>query len=234
MKDTSELMWIWDTPRSSVRTTEDLAMEVIRLEEKIGRLRLSRPDWRRCWPLGPSRTAEALSGVLQIASAGGDHLKRAGDIASIVTLKMGIPHELKKDLRQADETVARGVVGADSKVSGRSLEGISFETEAGMSVIAIRRGESWIYDPEPGTVIVAGDSLFARGHDEGVALFVEMATASHRQSLPGVRNRSVDRGRHHVEIRNVRTWRGPRLPTAVSSTAKRWRSRWRCEEEMDV
>ena len=174
MKDTSELMV--DLGYSAVLyDDEDLAMEVIRLEEKMDVY-----DYHvQMAAMLAARTvedAEALSGVLQIASAAEIISNAAGDIASIVLLKMGIPSELKKDLRQADETVGRAVVGPDSKVSGRSLEEISFETEAGMSVIAIRRGESWIYDPEPGTVIVAGDILFARGHDEGVPLFLEMTT----------------------------------------------------------
>ncbi|WP_228369550.1 potassium channel family protein [Methanothrix harundinacea] len=174
MKDTSELMV--DLGYSAVLyDDEDLAMEVIRLEEKMDVY-----DYHvQMAAMLAARTvedAEALSGVLQIASAAEIISNAAGDIASIVLLKMGIPSELKKDLRQADETVGRAVVGSDSKVTGRSLEEISFETEAGMSVIAIRRGESWIYDPEPGTVIVAGDILFARGHDEGVPLFLEMTT----------------------------------------------------------
>ena len=174
MKDTSELMV--DLGYSAVLyDDEDLAMEVIRLEEKMDVY-----DYHvQMAAMLAARTvedAEALSGVLQIASAAEIISNAAGDIASIVLLKMGIPSELKKDLRQADETVGRAVVGSDSKVTGRSLEEISFETEVGMSVIAIRRGESWIYDPEPGTVIMAGDILFARGHDEGVPLFLEMAT----------------------------------------------------------
>jgi uncharacterized protein with PhoU and TrkA domain len=142
--------------------------------------------------------AEALSGVLQIASAAEIISNAAGDIASIVLLKMGIPHELKKDLRQAEETVARAVVGTSSKVAGKSLGAISFETEVGMSVIAIRRGESWIYDPETDTEIMTGDILFARGHDEGVPLFLEMTTGKsqvpkvYQESGIGQLDRAVD------------------------------------------
>ncbi len=174
MKDTSELMV--DLGYSAVLYDDyDLAMEVIRLEEKMDVY-----DYHvQMAAMLAARTvedAEALSGVLQIASAAEIISNAAGDIASIVLLKMGMPSELKKELRLADETVARAVVGADSKVAGKTLDEISFETEAGMSVIAIRRGDSWIYDPEMDAGIKAGDILFARGHDEGVPLFLEMAT----------------------------------------------------------
>lgn len=174
MKDTSELMM--DLGYSSVLyDDEDLAMEVHHLEEKMDIY-----DYHvQISAMLAARTveeAEALSGILQIASAAEIISNAAGDIASILLLKMGIPYELKKDLRLADETVARAVVGAETSILGRSLEDIRFETEAGMSVIAIRRGMSWIYDPEPDTVIKSGDILFARGHDEGVPLFMEIAT----------------------------------------------------------
>lgn len=182
MKDTSELMV--DLGYSAVLYDDyDLAMEVIRLEEKMDVY-----DYHvQISAMLAARTvedAEALSGVLQIASAAEIVSNAAGDIASIVLLKMGIPHELKKELRLADETVVRAVVDGESKVAGKSLEEISFETEVGMSVIAIRRGESWIYDPETATEIMAGDILFARGHDEGVPLFLEMTTA--RPQVPKV------------------------------------------------
>jgi len=196
MKDTSELMV--DLGYSAVLyDDDDLAMEVIRLEEKMDVY-----DYHvQISAMLAARTvedAEALSGILQIASAAEIISNAAGDIASIVHLKMGIPHELKKDLRQAEETVARAVVGAGSKVAGRNLDDLSFETEVGMSVIAIRRGESWIYDPEPETEIMTGDILFARGHDEGVPLFLEMTTGKsqvpkvYQESGIGQLDRAVD------------------------------------------
>jgi len=174
MKDTSELMM--DLGYSAVLYDDrDLALEVIRLEEKMDIYEYH----AQVVAMLAARTvedAETLSGILQIASAAEIISNAAGDIASIVLLDMGIPYELKKDLRLADETVARAVVGADTSIVGRCLEDISFETEVGISVIAIRRSESWIYDPSPNTVIKSGDILFARGHDEGVPPFMEMVT----------------------------------------------------------
>lgn len=174
MKDTSELMV--DLGYSAVFYDDrDLAQEVIILEKKMDVF-----DYHvQISAMLAARTvedAEALSGILQIASAAEIISNAAGDIASIVLLNMGIPSELKKDLRQAEETVARAVVGVNSRIAGKRLEDICFETEVGMSVIAIRRGDRWIYDPQPETMIKIGDTLFARGHDEGVPTFVEKTT----------------------------------------------------------
>jgi len=174
MKDTSELMV--DLGYSAVLYgDEDLAMEVLRLEEKMDLY-----DYHaQISAMLSARTvedAEALSGILQIAAAAEIISNAAGDIAKIVLFTTGIPYELKRDLRQAEETLTRVAVHPDSKVLGRSLGDLRLETETGMRAIAIRRGDSWIYDPDPETVLRKGDILFARGHDEGLPLLFEMVT----------------------------------------------------------
>jgi len=174
MKDTSELMV--DLGYSAVLyDDQDLAMEVLRLEDKMDvydyHAQISAMLAARS-----VEDAESLSGILQIASAAENISNAAGDIAKIVLFTKGIPYELKKDLRLADETVTRNVVRPRAKVVGKSLAELKFEIETGMRVIAIRRGESWIYDPDPETVLKEEDIVFARGHDEGLPLLVEMIT----------------------------------------------------------
>ena len=179
MKDTSELML--DLAYSAVIYDDrEIAMEVIRLEEKMDTL-----DYyvRISTMLSARRLdeAEALAGVLQAGAAAENISNAAGDIAKIALLDLGIPLELKLDLREAEETLTRATVSAESPMAGRTLGAIELETETGMWVIAIRRDRSWIYDPDHSTRIRAGDVVFARGHDEGVPLFIECATCEKYQ-----------------------------------------------------
>ncbi|HIE31990.1 MAG TPA: potassium channel protein [Methanosarcinales archaeon] len=179
MKDTSELML--DLAYSAVIYDDrEIAMEVIRLEEKMDTL-----DYymRISMMLSARRLdeAEALAGVLQAGAAAENISNAAGDIAKIALLDLGIPLELKLDLRGAEETLTRATVSAESPMAGRTLEEIELETETGMWAIAIRRDQSWIYDPDHSTRIMAGDVVFARGHDEGVPLFIERATCKQYQ-----------------------------------------------------
>lgn len=174
MKDTSELMV--DLAYSAmVYDDEDIAEEVIRLEEKMDTL-----DYHmKIGAMLSTRRveeAEEMSGVLQVARASENISNAAGDIAKIVLMDMGIPRELNLAMREADETIARATVGEDSIIAGRNLEDIEFDTEAGMWIIAIRRNDEWIYDPSHHTRIRPDDVLFARGHDEGVPLFIELVT----------------------------------------------------------
>ncbi len=174
MKDTSELML--DLAYSAViYDDEDIAEEVIRLEEKMDTLEYH----MKITAMQAARRideAHQLSGVLKAASAAENIANAAGDIANIVRLKMGIPTELKADIREAEETVTRVTIEPDSPVIGKTLGELKLEIETGMGVIAIRQGSSWIYDVEKDTTILAGDILFARGHDEGLPIFTELVT----------------------------------------------------------
>jgi uncharacterized protein with PhoU and TrkA domain len=171
MKDTSELML--DLAYSAmIYDDEDIAEEVIRLEEKMDTLEY----YMKITAMLAARRideAQQLAGVLKAASAAEKIANAAGDIANIVRLKMGIPPELKADIREAEETVARITVDANSPIIGKTLGELKLEIETGMRVIAIRQGSSWIYDPKNDTTILTGDILFARGHDEGLPLFIE-------------------------------------------------------------
>jgi len=174
MKDTSELML--DLAYSAViYDDEDIAEEVIRLEDKMDTLEYH----MKITAMQAARRideAHQLSGVLKAASAAENIANAAGDIANIVRLKMGIPTELKADIREAEETVTRVTIEPDSPVIGKTLGELKLEIETGMGVIAIRQGSSWIYDVEKDTTILTGDILFARGHDEGLPIFTELVT----------------------------------------------------------
>ena len=142
MKDTSELML--DLAYSAViYDDEDIAEEVIRLEEKMDTLEYH----MKITAMQAARRideAHQLSGVLKAASAAENIANAAGDIANIVRLKMGIPTELKADIREAEETVTRVTIEPDSPVIGKTLGELRLEIETGMGVIAIRQGSSRI------------------------------------------------------------------------------------------
>ncbi|MCL7411228.1 MAG: potassium channel protein [Methanosarcinaceae archaeon] len=174
MKDTSELMV--DLAYSAmIYDADDIAEEVIRLEEKMDTI-----DYhiKIAAMLSARRIddAEEMSGVLQVAASSENIANAAGDIAKIVLMDMGIPLELKVALREAEETIVRATVNEDSSMVGCTLGDLELDSDPGMWIIAIRRHDDWVYDPKHETRIRTDDVLFARGHDDGVPIFVELAT----------------------------------------------------------
>ena len=179
LKDASELMV--DLAYAAVFFNEDkLAREVARLESRMSE------DLRelRATAMLAARSpedAEGMAGVLWIADSIEQIGDAASDIARVVAARLGIPDELKPDLRHADEITARVKVREGSGIVGRSLCDLSLPTETGMWIVAIRSGLDWRFDPGPDDVISAGDVLVVRGPDEGVN---ELRTLAGAPPLP--------------------------------------------------
>ena len=164
MKDISEL--IIDLAYSAVLfDNEEIAEEVKYLEVRMDKLNY---DIRMMTMLA-ARTkddAEQLAGILQVAEAAESISNTAGDIVKLLSKSKTGPI-LPKILKQADEQLFRIKVSSSSNACNKTIGELRVESETGMRIIAIRRGECWIYNPQSDTKIMADDWLITRGTDEG-------------------------------------------------------------------
>jgi uncharacterized protein with PhoU and TrkA domain len=174
-KDASELMV--DLAYAAVFfNDDDLAEMVEELEERMdGYLR--RLQEISMLAARSPEDAEAMAGVLHIAGAIEKIGDAAADIARVVQVNLGIPDELRPDLRHADEIVGRVKVREDAPSVGRSLGELALAVETGMWVIAMRRGPEWVFDPGADDVVSAGDVLVFQGPEEGINLIRRFAGA---------------------------------------------------------
>jgi uncharacterized protein with PhoU and TrkA domain len=174
-KDASELMV--DLAYAAVFFNEEnLAEEVEKLEERMdGYLRRLR-EVAMLAARSPE-DAEGMAGVLHIAAAIEKIGDAASDIARVVEARIGIPDELRPDLRHADEVVGRVKVREGAQAVGQSLRQLMLPSEIGMWLIAIRRGTEWEFDPGPDTFVSDGDVLLFQGPEDGVNLIREIAGA---------------------------------------------------------
>lgn len=164
MKDISEL--IIDLAYSSVLFDNDeIAEEVKYLDVRMDKLNYD----IRIMAMMAARTkedAEQLAGILQVAEAAESISNAAGDIVSLLSKEKTGPI-LPIILKQADEQLFRIKVSKDSKACNQKLGELNVETETGMRIIAIRRDDCWIYNPQSDTGIQANDWLITRGTDAG-------------------------------------------------------------------
>lgn len=167
MKDTSELLI--DLSYSAVLlNNESIAEEVLRLEERMDVLQLRARMSLLMAARNPS-DAEALAPVLGIVSGAEKISDATGDIAKVVIEDIGLPSAMRTALPEAVETLVRTSVSESSSYTGRSLLDINLESETGVRVIAIRRGDHWILNPGPDTALEAGDVTLLRGPDAGIS-----------------------------------------------------------------
>lgn len=113
--------------------------------------------------------AHHMSGVLGVASAAENVADAAADIAEVILSGLGIPDELRRDLKHADEVVARLNVHEGSAAATQSLRDLNLPSEMGIWVMAVRRERMWNFDPKADDVISPGDILLVRGPEDGIA-----------------------------------------------------------------
>ncbi|RQG98789.1 potassium channel family protein [Natrarchaeobius oligotrophus] len=196
MKDTAELLI--DLSYSAVlHRNEDLAQEVLRLEERMNVLELRARMSLMLAARNPA-DAEQLAPVLGIVAAADDISDAAGDIAKIVLEEMGLPDAMRAALPEAAETLVRVVVDPDSSYADRTLADIDLESETGVRVIALRRGDEWLLNPGPETTVTSDDVALLRGPEAAIGDVCETLTGEPYESpsidSPGVPDleRAVD------------------------------------------
>jgi uncharacterized protein with PhoU and TrkA domain len=174
MKDIAELLI--DLSYSSVLfESPELAEEVLELESEMDVLQLR--AWMSLVMAGRNpEEAEQLAPIFGIVGAAEKISDAAGDIAKVVLEEVGLPPALAASLPTAVETLARATVAADAGYVGRTLGDVNLETETGVRVIAIRRGDDWELDPGRDTTVRAGDVLLCRGPEAGIETVYEAAT----------------------------------------------------------
>lgn len=173
MKNMSELMI--DLAYSAMLfSSKDAAEEVIKLENKVNRLNYQ----IKKEALLAARTvedAERLTALLEVGEAAETIADSAKDIADLVLRDMR-PHPVfKMVMEESDETIKRITIIEGSELIGNSLGELLLATRTGMTVIAIRRNESWIYGPDKNTILAADDTLIAKGNETGGILLEKLA-----------------------------------------------------------
>jgi len=184
MKDTAELLV--DLSYSAVlNRSPELAAEVVRLEHKMDTLEIRAQMGLLMAARSPS-DAEQLAPVLGIVTATDRISDAAGDIAKIVLEEIGLPEAMRAALPEAVETLLRCEVAVDSTYVGQSLGEIDLESETGIRVIALRRGDDWLLNPGSETRIDAGDIALLRGPDAEIGPVYEAFTSDRYDPQPAV------------------------------------------------
>jgi len=70
-------------------------------------------------------------------------------------------------LGESDEVVVELPVAQGSVADGRTLAELELNLEPGFTVLALRRGQRYIYRPRGAQTLYAGDEIIASGPDEG-------------------------------------------------------------------
>lgn len=176
MKNMSELMV--DLAYSAVLfNSKDAAEEVLKLENKVNSMNYE----IKKESLVAARSyedAEKLTALLEVAEAAESIANAAKDLADLVITGFK-PHPVfKRVMSESDKMIVRVSVELDSDLANKTLGELLLVNRTGMRVIAIRRGDSWIYGPDKNTLILPDDTLLLKGTEAGADLLEKLASAT--------------------------------------------------------
>ncbi len=164
-KDTSELML--DLAYAGLFYADrELSAEVLEFENELNRLVHEMREVCLVASRSPSDAA-GLASLLQLIGSIEVIGNQAVDIAKIVLESLAIPRELRADLAQAEELVARLAVQEGAPLDGRSVREAELIVH-GARLLAVRRGSRWLFDPDDDEVLASGDVLVVRTMERGL------------------------------------------------------------------
>jgi uncharacterized protein with PhoU and TrkA domain len=173
IKDTSELMV--DLAYSSLLyNNRDIAEEVYQLDSRMRELEDDIQEMAVQKATEDKDIKKALL-IIRLAQSVGEISNAALKIADVVRRDVPPHPVIQLALRETDVIITAVTVGENSDLDGSTLGKVRLATNTGMFVIAIRRGRRYIYGPDQATTMMGGDTLYARGPEDGEQYLRDLA-----------------------------------------------------------
>ena len=174
LKDTSEFMV--DLAYSSLLYNNvEIAEEVIFLEGKMDELCIQIQQYIENIGREHPEEIAKFSFVLRLQMAIEDIANAAASIADVVLRGLGEHPVIQMSIQESEATIEMATVSEESILVGKTLGQLALGSHTGMYIIAIKRGNQYIYGPSRDTVILAGDVLIAKGPEESADFFLDLA-----------------------------------------------------------
>ena len=177
IKDKSELMV--DLAYSSlIYDNKTIAKEVYDLEDLIDEMYQNlQKKTLECVKNQELSINDALS-VLRLAECGEKIADAGQEIADIELRDVELHPILKLSIRDSDVVFTKVQVDPSSVLSNKTLGELKLANETGMTIIAMRHQDKWLYGPNKNTRIDPGDILFAKGPEDGEKHLIDLAVGT--------------------------------------------------------
>lgn len=146
---------------SIIFDSEDIAREVLRLEERVDDL-LSMLRMRVLMAAETVKDAEKLLPILSVATSIDEITNAAGDLAKILLKGFKLHPIVLESLKMVDEVVVRLHVKPASPLIGKTLSQISRELKVDFTPLVLRRGGRTIISPSEDTKLKQHDYVIVK------------------------------------------------------------------------
>jgi uncharacterized protein with PhoU and TrkA domain len=173
VKDTSELMI--DLAYSSLLyNNHEIAEEVLFMEEMVDEM-VRNIQEKAIGRVLEDRDASKAMVVISLANSLEAISDAAMQIADVV-LRDVTPHPVfQMSVRDSDSIISTALVSGESDLAHKSIGAVKLASYSGMRVIAIKRGNRFIFGPDKYTMMEPEDILIVRGPEDGEEFFRDLA-----------------------------------------------------------
>jgi len=113
--------------------------------------------------------------IIKLAKAGEEIADAAQEIVDVQLRDVELHPIIRMSLKESDEVLTRVLVKQESVLCGKTLGELKLGSETGMTVIAMRHKNRWLYGPNKKTMIDPEDILFAKGPEDAEKHLQELA-----------------------------------------------------------
>jgi uncharacterized protein with PhoU and TrkA domain len=143
-----------------------LAAEVTTLESRSDELESELESWvLRATEDAPN--PDELRGLLRLAYASEAISDAARSMTRLVDRGEDLHPIVAEAIEWSDAVARSDVVEPNSLADGKTLKELRFNTETGMTPLAVQRSGRWIYRPSKNFKLLAGDRLIVTGNEDG-------------------------------------------------------------------
>lgn len=104
--------------------------------------------------------------IIKLAKAGEEIADAAQEIVDVQLRDVELHPIIRMSLKESDEVLTRVMIDQNSVLCGKTLGEVKLGSETGMTVIAMRHKNRWLYGPNKKTKIDSEDILFAKGPED--------------------------------------------------------------------
>ncbi|MBS3749650.1 MAG: PhoU family transcriptional regulator [Candidatus Thermoplasmatota archaeon] len=108
-------------------------------------------------------TSDSALTIIKLAKAGEEIADAAMEIVDVQLRDVELHPIIRMSLKESDEVLSRVFVKKNSILSGKTLGELKLGSEIGMTIIAMRHKNRWLYGPNKKTLVESEDILFAKG-----------------------------------------------------------------------
>jgi uncharacterized protein with PhoU and TrkA domain len=182
LKDSSELMI--DLAYSSLLyNNKEIAEEVVLMEEMLDELANNIQRQAIARVMQDRDEGKAFTAIKLAAAV--EEISDAAMQIAMVAIHDDEPHPvIRLSIKDADTTITLAEVKPGSDLIGKSLGMMRLASQSGMWVVAVKRGRKYLYGPDKGAVLEAGDVVIARGPPDAEKYFHDLCSGEERLEEP--------------------------------------------------